>query len=88
MFKNREELKDSIPRGTIKKLSKKHNCSRTYIANIINGKTDNPDILEEIVQIALKSKQEQKRKDKINARVRKHLKFKIPNKKKNEQTTT
>jgi len=67
MFKNAEDLRNHLPRSAITRMAKKHGLSRASIYNVMNGKLDNQEILNEILMIAIKEKKRIKEQAKFRA---------------------
>ncbi len=40
------KLKKSLPKGYRAKLAEKYNCSISYIDNVLNGRTENIDVVQ------------------------------------------
>lgn len=60
-MKKPEKLSAKLPYGGIKKLAEMHECSRTHITNVLDGKTlGHPKILKDAERIIL---EEAKRKE-------------------------
>ncbi len=60
MFNSRKKLRENLPRGTVRKMAKKHKCSDSQISKVIYGTADDPTILNELLKIAIKKQEKRK----------------------------